>query len=167
FQHAPGLSLAYRGTLPRQIALFRDADLVGAATVHAGDTAALEFLHWLPSAAAYVVGGTAPADVMVINASGGLEVLGALARGARRVTALENARALADAAEASVPKSSRILSDPRVSLVIADARAYAAASDATYDVIALPAAPVADGVDAVPYALTADFANTVEAYESY
>src|SRR5690606_30826131 len=60
-----------------------------------------------------------------------------------------------------------ILSDPRVSLVIADARAYAAASDATYDVIALPAAPVADGVDAVPYALTADFANTVEAYESY
>lgn len=167
FQHAPGLSLGFRGALPRQVALFRDAELVGAATTHGGDADALEFLHWLPSSAAYAVGEAPPARVLVIGTGGGLEVLGALARGATHVTALEGSRALAAAAEASVPTASRIFGDARVSLVIADPRAYAAAEDRSFDVIALPAAPAGDGVGPVPYALTEDFANTVEAYEAY
>lgn len=167
FRHAPGLSLGFRGAVPPQVALFRDAELVGAATVHGGDADALEFLHWLPSSVAYAVAARPAPTVLVIGTGGGLEVLGALARGAAHVTALEDSRALAAAAEASVPPTSRTYGDARVSLAIADARAYVAAEDRRFDVIALPAPPAHDGVGPIPYALTEDYANTVEAYEAY
>src|SRR3990170_4685205 len=69
---APGLSLKYLDPLPEQIGLSIDGGEINALT-HAGDSHALKFLTYLPSALAYEIGKKD--DVLILDPKGGLEVL--------------------------------------------------------------------------------------------
>ena len=69
---APGLSLKYLDPLPEQIGLSIDGGEINALT-HAGDSHALKFLTYLPSALAYEIGKKD--DVLILEPKGGLEVL--------------------------------------------------------------------------------------------
>jgi hypothetical protein len=165
FRHAPGLSLAFTGELPPQIALFVDGATVGAATDWRGDTTAVAFLRWLPSAAAYV--GSPPRAALVLGSGDGLEVLAALSHGAREVTAVELNEPLAALANAVLPPASRAYSDPRVRLVTGDIRAFVARSRETFDLIIVPIGGGLSGTTAALHGVGEDYLNTVEAYATY
>ncbi len=69
FRYAPGLSLAFRGEFPRQVALFVDGHLAGAVSQWESDSAAAAVLDWLPASIPYALG--VPDRVLVIGAGGG------------------------------------------------------------------------------------------------
>ncbi|MBI4538612.1 MAG: class I SAM-dependent methyltransferase [Gemmatimonadetes bacterium] len=165
FRHAPGLSLAAPAEIPSQIALLVDGATAGAATRWAGDSERLRFLDWLPSAAPYAV---RPAEsVLVVGAGPGLDVLSALARGARRVTAVELSGALTELSESVVDSASRVYADPRVRLVLGDARAFTARTAEQFDLVVLaPLGAFGAGGTGV-HGLAEDFLSTVEAYRRY
>lgn len=165
FRHAPGLSLAAPPEMPPQIALFVDGTTAGAATRWGGDPAALTFLDWTPAAAPYAV--ASPASVLVLGAGPGLEVLNALAHGARHVTAVELNGAVAELAESAVDSASRVYADPRVTLVVGDARAFAARTAERFDLVVLaPLGAFGAGGTGV-HGLAEDFLRTTDAYRRY
>jgi len=162
FRHAPGLSLAYRGAFPPQLALLVDGDLAGAAT-RIPDSSALELFDWLPSAAPFALG--IPDRVLVLGAAGGTEVWSAAAHRAQSVTAVELQALVVDVArEYAEPGSG---TGTRVSWVSADGRAFAARTTERYDVITIGPAGGPGGSVAGVHALSEDFLHTVEAYVSY
>lgn len=165
FRHAPGLSAAFSGRLPPQTALFVDGATAGAAIHWHGDTTALAFLRWLPSASAYSV--ARPDSVLVLGAADGLEVLSGLLHGAEDVTAVELNAPLARLADTVVAPESRVYSDPRVRLVSGDARAYVARARHHYDLVVMPVEGGFAGAAAGIHAIGEDYLNTVEAYTSY
>jgi len=162
FRHAPGLSLAYRGGFPRQIALFVDGETAGAATRGDGS---LEFLEWLPSSAAYAMRSTD--RVLVLGSGGGLEVLNALHHGASRVTGVELVGPLVEVARRVAGAESDVARRPNVRTVIGDARAFVAGTDERFDLIVLPLAGSMPTAAAGVYSLGEDWLNTVEAYGTY
>lgn len=165
FHHAPGLSLAFPGTLPRQVALFVDGETAGGATAWDGRRSSVAFLDWLPSGAPYAL--RAPESVLVLGSGDGLDVLTALAHGAERVTAVELVRPLLALADSVVAGSSRVYSDPRVRTVVGDARAFAGRTRERYDLIVLSAAGTfAVGASGI-HGTGESYMETVEAYRRF
>jgi spermidine synthase len=161
-RYAPGLSLAYRGGLPPQVGLFADGEWAGAVTRWAGDTSALEFARWLPSAAPYAWGR--PSRVLVLAAGGGLEVLSALAHGARFVEAVDLSPSVVRVADRVAGPGSSPYARSEVRVVVADARAALRRGGERFDVIQIgPAGSLASAAAGV-YAGDADYLNTVEGY---
>ncbi len=165
FHYAPGLSLAYRGPVPPQVALFVDGELVGGATAWRGDSAQAAFLDWLPTAAAYRV--VRVRTVLVLGAGGGLEVLAALAHDAARVVALELSPAVIELTRAVLDSASDVYRDPRVELVVGDARSFVARSTDRFDLVVLsPGEPFGTAAAGL-HALSEDYLTTVEAVRAY
>jgi hypothetical protein len=165
FRYAPGLSLAYRGPFPRQTALFVDGEIAGAVSDWGADTAALAILDWLPSAAAYALGGRR--HVLIIGAGGGTEVWNALAHGARSVTAVELIPDLVRLAAGASGRSSGQRTEGRVAWVIGDARGFVSRTRERFDLVALSPGRAFGTSAAGVYALGEDFLHTVEAYVGY
>jgi len=69
---APGLSLTYLDSLPKQIGLSIDGSDINAIT-EAGNTASLRFLPYLPSALPYAMGRRD--EVLILEPKGGLQVM--------------------------------------------------------------------------------------------
>ncbi len=114
FRVAPGLSLNYRGDLPRQWVVFVDGD--GASGVSLADwrTPEMEYVEWLPAAAAYQV---RPAErVLVIGAGGGTDLQQALRAGAREVVGVELHPIVAAVARENVPQARVVVADARTFL---------------------------------------------------
>ncbi len=165
FHYAPGLSLAYRGPVPPQVALFVDGELVGGASAWRGDTAQAAFLDWLPTAAAYRIARAR--TVLVLGAGGGLEVLAALAHGAARVVAVELSPAVIDLTRAVLDSASDVYGDPRVELVVGDARSFVARTADRLDLVVLsPGEPFGTAAAGL-HALSEDYLTTVEAVHAY
>ncbi len=165
FHAAPGLSLAFTGSVPPQVAVFSDGELVGAATEWRGDPARAAFLDWLPSAVAYQLGRRP--RVLVLGAGPGLEVLSALDHGSPRVLAVELDRRVVGLAQAFVEPASDIYGDPHVSLVIGDARSFAARTRDRFDLVVLSPGEPFGSTAAGVHALAEDHATTVEALGAY
>lgn len=128
FRHAPGLSLAFAGDIPRQIGVFSDGG--GMTPIVRGEST--EYLEHLPTAVAYRV-GIAKERVAVIGAGGGTEVLSALRHGAREVVAVELNPQMVDV----VRRWSDVYEDRRVRVVTAEGRRFVRESRERYDVIQL------------------------------
>ena len=127
FRHAPGLSLAFGGEIPDQVGIFTDGG--GMTPIVRGNP---EYLDYLPTAVAYHA-GTPKQRVAVIGAGGGSEVLSALVHGAQEVTAVELNRQMVSVAR----RHGGPYRDPRVHVVVAEARSFIRESDAKYDAIQL------------------------------
>lgn len=165
FHYAPGLSLAYRGPLPAQAALFVDGELAGGATDWRGDTALAAFLDWLPAAAAYRV--VRPRTVLVLGAGPGLEVLAALVHGARRVVAVELNPDVIELTRVVLDASSDVYRDSRVELVVGDARSVVAHTRERFDLVVLsPGEPFGTAAAGL-HALGEDYLTTVQALRAY
>jgi len=169
FRHAPGLSLAYRGTFPDQVALFVDGEVAGTALKGVTDTEtpteSLGFLDWLPTSTPYAT--RPPESVLILGSGGGMEVLNALAHGADRVTAVELVEPLVRISREAVSGSSSPYDDPRVSLVIGDARSFAARTKDRFSLVVLPVSGVFNATAAGIHSGGEDFLNTTEAYRSF
>ena len=148
----PGLSYRFLEPLPSQKGLLVDGDDLSPLLNPDAD---LSFSAYLPDAIAYEL--RPQARVLVLGASGGLEVVTALAQGAGGIDAVE-ANPLIIAA---VP----VYSDPRVRVIASDARTYLRSLLTGYDVIVLPLNSAFHPIRSGAYSLAEDYRFTVEAFE--
>jgi hypothetical protein len=154
FRHAPGLSLGFTGTIPEQIGVFTD----GGGMTPIVRSQPLAYLDYLPTAIAYHA-GTPKRRVAVIGSGGGAEVLSALVHGAQHVTAVELNRQMVQLARAhGAPYR-----DPRVRVVVSEARAFVRESDERYDAMQLALVGSHGASAAGVQALSESYLYTVEA----
>jgi hypothetical protein len=136
FHHAPGLSLNTRFLPPDQLALFTDAEGLGAINGWDGDPASLAFLGDLTAALPYQV--LERPRVLVLGAGTGSDVLLALHHGARQVDAVELNPQLADLMlHEFADYSGHLYEHARVSLELGEARGFAVRRQQRYDLIQL------------------------------
>lgn len=155
---APGLSLTYRGDLPMQRALFKDAESVSPLT----DIAPPTLLDALPVTLAYRLHPNARA--LILEPGGGLEVLAALNAGAREIVVSEENPLIAHVARTFAP---RVFADARVRVVTVSARSFLARTREKFDVVHLALSEPFRPVTAGAYALGENYLYTREAFREY
>jgi hypothetical protein len=152
----PGLSFAYLGSLPRQDGLTFDGDDLSPITLV--EKANVGFADYMPGALAYRLEPGARA--LILEARGGLDVIAALAGGARHVTAVEPNEIAVEA----VRRATQLDSDPRVRFVVEDARSFTRRSRETFDVVQLSLASPYRPVTSGAYSLIEEYDFTVEGF---
>ena len=156
----PGLSFTYRGLPPTQDGVTFDGDDLSPVPRVAPEEA--DFASHLLTALPWLL--RPGADALILEPRGGLNVLVALAGGAREVTAVEPYGALVDVIAA---EGVSIYDDPRVKVVLSDPRTYIQRAGRRFDVIELalkaPYRPVTSGA----YSLAEEYSLTVEAFLGY
>ena len=155
---APGLSLTYRGDLPAQRALFRDAESLSPFT----DAAPPALLEALPVTLAYRLRPDARA--LILEPGGGLEVLAALNAGAREIVVIEENPLIAAGARVYAP---RVFTDARVQVVTVGARSFLARTREKFDVVHLALSEPFRPVTAGAYTLGENYLYTREAFREY
>jgi hypothetical protein len=121
------------------------------------------------SAFAYGLFPAGADNVMIIGAGGGIDVVNALAAGARKVVAVEINPLIAKTVmlDRFIEESGRLYRDPRVELVIDEGRSYVRRSDRTYDVIQATLVDTWAATASGAFALTESNLYTVEAFADY
>ena len=131
---APGLSLLARAPVPEQVALFVDADGPLAIVGHDAQSPPPAYLEDLTTALPYRL--VEQPRVLVLGAGGGAAVLQALGAGARSVDAVElQPHVVAMVRGRYRDFSGRVYEHPKVSVHVADPRAFVETSDGEYDVV--------------------------------
>jgi len=107
------------------------------------------------------------ARVLVLEPRGGYDVVVALAEGARHVTAVEANPLIVRAVEEQGAWAGNLYSDPRVTVVTEDGRAYVRRAHDRYDMVVIsltsPQRPVTSGA----YSLSENYRYTSEAFDEY
>ena len=170
-RHAPGLSLLYRGELPPQTALFVDGQMIGAFSRPNADSAAVEYLDWLPTALPYAL--PQRRNVLILGAGAGTEVSNALVHNVDSVVAVElhpDVVRLATGEQAGGQAGRRAdgqMGHGKVEWIVGDARSYVARTARRFDLITLGATGGMGTAAAGVHSLGEDFLHTVDAYVSY
>lgn len=156
----PGLSYRYLGALPPEDGLLVDGDDLSPLLSFAAEPAlasgeAPGFTGYLPAGAAFRL--RPQANVLVLEPRGGVDIVTAIAQGARQVTAVEVNPLIIAAAP-------QIYTRPRVRAVAASDRSYLRRSKETYDLVLLSLASSYHPVRSGAYSLGEDYRYTVEAF---
>lgn len=161
---APGLTLQYQATLPKQSALVVDGEVVLPLTAREGLT--YSFVDGLPTSLAYHL---RPASrTLVLEPGGGLEVLSALELGTRSVVAVESNRLLAEQLTSHLSfQAGDIYKDPRVQLVVSNPRGYLARSHDEFNLVMLALSENRRLVTAGAFSLSETYPLTAEAFDGY
>ena len=163
-RHAPGLALTAPALPPPQLGLFVDGSALGAITRVRGNPGELAYLDWLTSALPYHLDG--PEEVLVLGAGGGTQVLQALERRARRVTAVElNPQVVELIRGPFADYAGHLYDRPEVTVYSAEARSFVAGSDQRYDLIQVALLDAFGGAGL--HALNESYLYTVEALGEY
>lgn len=149
----PGLSYRYLHPPPPEQGLLVDADDLSPIIL---PEAGADFAAYLPAAAAFQL--RPEAEALILEPRGGLDVVTALALGARRVTAVEANPLIVEAA-------GHIYGDPRVRAVIDSDRSYIRRSEEEYDVVILSLAGSYHPIRSGAYSLAEDYRYTVESFQ--
>ncbi len=156
----PGLSFGWGGAPPPQAGVTFDGDDLSPIPLVGPAEAEFAF-HVLNSVAFDLRRG---GDALVLEPRGGLDVLVALANGARSVTAVE---AHGPAIAAAQRAGSAAYTDPRVGVTIEEPRSFVERTEARFDVVGValtaPYRPVTSGA----YSLAEDYLLTAEAFDAY
>jgi hypothetical protein len=149
----PGLSYHYLQPPPLQNGLFVDGDNLSPVILSGGDSA---YLAYLPNAIAYSL--RPEAKTLILEPSGGLDVLTALNLGAAQVTAVEVNPLIVEAA-------AHIYAMPHVKVETESGRSYLQRTDQQFDVIVFSLASSYHPVGSGAYSLVEDYRYTVEAFQ--
>ena len=162
FHAAPGLSLAFHGSFPRQTALLLDGDVAGAAT-DLTDPGAAALAAALPTSVPYALAERR--RVLLVGVGDGLDLAAALESGAERVVTVEpNPDLLRLSRELGRLK---FWQEGPLEDRVGEARTALARGRETFDLISLaPATGHGASVGGVR-ALEEDFLHTVDAYELF
>jgi hypothetical protein len=134
FRYAPGLSLLTGLEPPEQRAVFVDGGGMTAVTRFDGRLEPLAYLDLQTSALPFAL--RPGADVLILGAGGGADVLLALRSGAERITAVELDPALVALMQGPLAEfSGGLFTRPNVHLRIGEARHFAAVGRDRYDII--------------------------------
>ncbi len=127
FRNAAGLSLAFPGEVPRQVAIFADGTLV--TTVPATETGRIApaYVDYLTGAAAYAACSIRGRRALVIGADVPA-ILDALGRGALSVDVIEPNSQLIRVIRETLRRHNALVADPRIVFHCADARAFLSTS---------------------------------------
>ena len=165
-RHAPGLSLATTLTPPEQLGIFTDGEGMTAVTRFDGDLAALSYLNQETAALPFHLIDH-PAT-LVLGSGGGADVLMALHDGAKRIDAVELNPQLAQLVTADFRDfAGHVFERPGVTLHVAEARSFIAASGERWDLITLSLLDSFAGSAAGVQALRESPIYTVEAVSAY
>jgi hypothetical protein len=148
----PGLSYRYLQPPPPEHGLLVDGDDLSPVVLPGGD---LAFAGHLPAAIAFQL--RPQAEALILEPRGGLDVVTALALGARQVTAVEMNPLIVEAA-------GPIYTDPRVHVIVESDRSYIRRSPENFDVVILSLASTYHPVRSGAYSLAEDYRYTVEAF---
>lgn len=155
---APGLSMAFRDTLPPRVAVVVDGQNL--MPIYRTSAAAATFTQYLPAALAYQL--RPQAEVLIVEPGGWLPVLTALHHGARRVTVVQSNPAVAEAVRTW---GGDYANDVRLRLVLEDGRSFLRRDRQIYDLVVLPLVDSFRPVTAGAYALSEEYRYTVEAFQ--
>ncbi len=106
------------------------------------------------------------ANVLVVGAGGGIDVVRALVAGAHHVTAVELNQATVDAVRAAGAYNGNILDRPGVTTIVDDGRHYLAQTHQKYDTILLNLV-YSGAAEGTSHALAESYIFTTEAFQSY
>lgn len=166
FRYAPGLSLLTTIEPPEQRAVFIDGSGMTAITRFDGRLQPLAYLQLQTSALPFVL--RPAADVLILGAGGGADVLLALTAGATRITAVELDPALTALLRGPFADFSGHLFDrPDVHLRIGEARHFAAVNRDRYDIVQISLLDSFAAAASGARALTESNIYTVEAIATY
>jgi hypothetical protein len=155
---APGMSLAYPGSLPPQLGLFTDGDNLSPIT----NPEKLDFTDYLPIALPYRLRPEAKA--LIIEPKGGLDVLVALHQGASPVAAVESNPLAIEVARDAFQDPYR---DERVTVAVENGRSYVRRIAEKFDLVQVSLADTYRPVTSGAYSLSENYLYTVEAFVDY
>ena len=161
----PGSGFRCTGQPPPQRGLTVDGDELSPISHVALGFTGLEFTDCLLTALPYRLRPNARA--LVLEPRGGFDVLIALAEGARAVTAVEANPLIVEAVRAQGVWAGRVYDDPRVAVVLEEARAYTRRTWERYDVVVPSLAAPQRTVTSGAYSLAEDYRYTVQAFADY
>lgn len=132
-----------------------------------GDPTTAPVFDYLPSTLAYDV--SKPVDVLVIGAGGGIDVICALRRGAKEITAVEINPIILDVGVNELAQfNGGIFLRPGVTPVLAEGRSFiTGAGDRTWDLIQLSGVDTLAASQAGAFTLAENYLYTREAFEGY
>lgn len=164
-RYFPGLSIAYQGRLPTQRLIISDADGISAIN-HFERLSDLDCYDYTTSALGYHL--LPRPEVCIIGAGGGSDVAGALAGGARRVTAVEMNPQIIDLVRNRFDEfASGLYNRADVEIVIAEGRSFlqTSSSGKLFDIISISLLDSFSASAAGVYALNESHLYTIEAVE--
>lgn len=161
-----GLSPNYKGPFVDRLDMYIDGSAYTPITRFDGDFEKIEFVkHAITSPAYYLK--DAP-KVLVVGSGGGIDVLTALAFNSRSVTGVEINSTIVDVVKNKFNEfAGNLYDNPRVKIIINDARSYLKKSDETYDIIQSSLVDTWAASSANAYALSENNLYTVEAFVDY
>jgi len=162
-RYFPGLSIAYQGHLPQQMLIISDADGTSAIN-HFESLSDLDCYDHTTSALAYHL-QSCP-DVCIIGAGGGSDVAQALARGARRVVAVEMNPQIIDLVRNGLNEfASGLYQRSDVEVIVDEGRSFLQTTHHLFDVINISLLDSFTASAAGLYALNESHLYTIEAIE--
>ena len=166
FRYAPGLSLNNMVEPPPQRAVFTDGDGMTAITAFNGDLAPLAYLDFTTAALPYHL--LREADVLILGAGGGSDVLQALYHGASAVDAVElDPRMIRLVTHTHGAFAGNLYALPQVRAHVAEARAFVAGSERSWDLIQIPMLDSFAAAAAGVHGLSESYVYTVEAFREF
>lgn len=165
FRHAPGLSLAFTGEIPRQLGIFVDADALTVVDEWSDVDAEGSYLDWVPSALPYAL--LERPRVLVLGAGGGSQVVSALVHEATEIDAVEVNSQLASLVRTDFGDfAGNLYQRPEIALHVLEARGYVERSERRWDLIQLALVDSFDAAAAGVHALSETYLYTEEALAS-
>lgn len=165
-RHAPGLSLNAEVELPRQLAVFTDADNMTALTRYDGDPKTISYLDQTTSALPFHL--HKPDHLLILGAGTGGDILQAHFFGVKAMDAVElNGQLLRYLRSNHDAFSGRIFSSDTIKWHIGEARGFVSASREHYDMIQISLLDAFGASSAGLYALSENYLYTVEALHDY
>ncbi len=159
----PGLSLNFRGDIPRQLALTSDADSPSPITAGDGAPGSMAFSRAALPSLPYRLRRTGSA--LIIGAGGGLDLLTARSSGVSRIDAVEINPDVIDLLTGPLAAfSGNLFSRPGIRLIQADGRNYLRRGGRRYDTIQIPIMESAAAASAGVHAFGEDYLYTVESF---
>ncbi len=166
FRYAPGMSLASPMEPAPQLGVFSDGDGPSPLTRFDGNLAPLGYLDYLTSALPYHLKKNA--QVLVLGAGAGADVLQALYHRASRIDAVEiNPQVVALMRGEFAQYSGQLYDRPEVRMRLAEARGFVAASRDQYDLIQVALMDSFGAASAGLYSLSENYLYTTEAFEDF
>jgi len=164
---APGLSLMYDQSLPRQKEIFVDGNTYGAVTNFEGKRNTLAYLDYSTFALAYHV--IAPQDVLVLSSAGGSQVLAALYHGAGHIRGVEPHPSVVRLLRGPLKSFSQGIyhGHPHVDIEVVSPREFMAGDKGRSDLVQLNLIGSWGGVGGGLYAAGENYSYTVEAFQDY
>ena len=149
---APGLSLAYQGTVPSRGAVFNDGNWYGPSLIPVDfDTASV--LTFTTQALPYAL--RPPESVLVLQSGTGFDLAYAYARGAEKIVGVESNKGVLALAEAKLNK-------PGIEIFEKFPRTFLVEDTAFYDLVILPTIDAFGGASGL-YAISEQYLLTTEA----